>query len=29
MGDLWKLNPALSHEEQEALVNAPDHLFKQ
>jgi hypothetical protein len=20
----WKLNPALSHEEQEALVNAPD-----
>ena len=25
----WKLNPALSEEELKALVEAPDHLFKQ
>ena len=25
----WRLNPALSDEEQKALTEAPDHLFKQ
>ena len=25
----WKLNPALSEEESKALIEAPDHLFKQ